>query len=105
MQRIGSSIAYHEVSSVRMSLLPIVHPIGIRVRYRALRASQGAVLTHWWNGMALSRGMVIRWIEPPMVNHGTKKGRGDNELHHYSARAALLLTSRVYMVSDSDPLR
>ena len=88
-----------------MSHLPKVHPIGIRVRYRALRASQGAALTHWWNGIALSRGMVIRWIEPPMVTHGTKMGRGDKELHYYSARVALLLPSRVYMVSGSDPLR
>ena len=63
MQRIGSSIAYHEASSVRMSRLPKVHPIGIRVRSRALRASQGAALTHLverdrpepWDGYSVVR--------------------------------------------------
>ena len=105
MLRVGCSLAYHEGSSVPspfyLSSTPKVYETatGLSEHLKVLSSP------HWWNGMALSRGMVILWIEPRMVNHGTKKGRGDNQLHQHSARAALLLTSRVYMVWDSDPLR
>ena len=104
MLRIGCSLAYHDGSSVPslfyLSSTPKVYEsaTGLSEHLKVLSSP------HWWNGMALIRGMVILGIEPRMVNHGTKKGRGDNQLHQHSARTALLLSSRVYIGWDSDQI-